>query len=74
MVLMWPLCYQAGVELEEKTGAVKVNEFSQTSLPSIWAVGDVTNRVALTPVALMEVCPSSLAFPADLTDTHLYLT
>ncbi|CAL8466053.1 g5589 [Coccomyxa elongata] len=47
-------CEEAGVELEEKTGAVKVDEFSQTSVPSIWAVGDVTNRVALTPVALME--------------------
>lgn len=46
---------QAGVELDEKSGAVKVNEFSQTSVPSIYAVGDVTNRVNLTPVALMEV-------------------
>lgn len=46
---------QAGVELDEKTGAVKVDEFSQSSVPSIWAVGDVTDRVALTPVALMEV-------------------
>ena len=46
---------QAGVELDEKSGAVVVNEFSQSSVPSIWAVGDVTNRVALTPVALMEV-------------------
>ena len=44
------------MELDEKTGAVKVDEFSQSSVPSIWAVGDVTNRVALTPVALMEVC------------------
>lgn len=33
---------------------VKVDEFSQTSVPSIWAVGDVTDRVNLTPVALME--------------------
>ncbi|KAK9902162.1 hypothetical protein WJX75_006422 [Coccomyxa subellipsoidea] len=47
-------CEEAGVELDEKTGAVKVDEFSQSSVPSIWAVGDVTNRVALTPVALME--------------------
>lgn len=42
-----------GVELL-KDGAVKVNEFSQTNIPSIWAVGDVTNRINLTPVALME--------------------
>ena len=45
---------QAGVELEEKTGAVKVDEFSRSSCPSIWAVGDVTDRMNLTPVALME--------------------
>lgn len=31
-----------------------VNEFSQTSVPSIWAIGDVTERINLTPVALME--------------------
>ena len=43
----------AGVELDPK-GAVKVDEYSRTNVPSIWAVGDVTNRVNLTPVALME--------------------
>ncbi|XVE81390.1 hypothetical protein DITRI_Ditri15bG0059400 [Diplodiscus trichospermus] len=42
-----------GVELD-KTGAVKVDEYSRTNIPSIWAVGDVTNRINLTPVALME--------------------
>ncbi|GMP24801.1 hypothetical protein CsSME_00001949 [Camellia sinensis var. sinensis] len=42
-----------GVELDEM-GAVKVDEFSRTNVPSIWAVGDVTNRLNLTPVALME--------------------
>lgn len=42
-----------GVELNE-TGAVKVDEYSRTNIPSIWAVGDVTNRMNLTPVALME--------------------
>lgn len=31
-----------------------VDAFSQTSVPSIWAVGDVTDRINLTPVALME--------------------
>ena len=44
---------QAGVELEEKTGAIKVDRFSCTSVPSIWAIGDVTDRLNLTPVALM---------------------
>jgi pyruvate/2-oxoglutarate dehydrogenase complex dihydrolipoamide dehydrogenase (E3) component len=37
-----------------KKGEVVVNEYSQTSVPSIWAVGDVTDRINLTPVALME--------------------
>ncbi|KAF9610763.1 hypothetical protein IFM89_024619 [Coptis chinensis] len=31
-----------------------VDEFSRTNIPSIWAVGDVTNRINLSPVALME--------------------
>ncbi len=35
-------------------GAVAVNEFSQTAVESIYAVGDVTNRVNLTPVAIRE--------------------
>ncbi|KAJ0616745.1 putative glutathione-disulfide reductase [Helianthus annuus] len=39
-----------GVEVD-KIGAVKVEEYSRTS---IWAIGDVTNRMNLTPVALME--------------------
>jgi len=42
-----------GVELD-KTGAIKVDEYSRTNIPSIWAIGDVTNRMNLTPVALME--------------------
>ncbi|KAI5654272.1 hypothetical protein M9H77_31459 [Catharanthus roseus] len=42
-----------GVELD-RVGAVKVDEFSRTNIPSIWAIGDVTNRMNLTPVALME--------------------
>jgi len=36
------------------TGAIKVNDQYQTSVPSIYAVGDVTARVQLTPVALAE--------------------
>jgi glutathione reductase (NADPH) len=35
-------------------GAITVNEYSQTEVPSIYAVGDVTNRVNLTPVAIRE--------------------
>ncbi len=43
----------AGVELTEK-GAVKVDDDNCTSVPSIYAVGDVTDRVQLTPVAIRE--------------------
>ncbi|KAF7012123.1 hypothetical protein CFC21_026350 [Triticum aestivum] len=42
-----------GVEVDQ-VGAIKVDEYSRTSVPNIWAVGDVTNRINLTPVALME--------------------
>ena len=42
-----------GVEINAK-GAIAVNEFSQTSVPHIYAVGDVTDRIALTPVAIRE--------------------
>lgn len=43
----------AGVELDG-FGAVKVDSYSRTNVPSIYAVGDVTNRVQLTPVAIRE--------------------
>ncbi|HWK74193.1 MAG TPA: glutathione-disulfide reductase [Povalibacter sp.] len=43
----------AGVELDAK-GAVRVDERSRSTCPSIYAVGDVTNRVQLTPVAIRE--------------------
>ena len=44
---------EIGVELD-KTGAIKVDETNQSSVPSIYAVGDVTNRIQLTPVAIRE--------------------
>jgi glutathione reductase (NADPH) len=44
---------EVGVELD-KDGAIKVDEKSQSSVPSIYAVGDVTNRIQLTPVAIRE--------------------
>jgi glutathione reductase (NADPH) len=43
----------AGVKLDEK-GAIQVDEYSRTSAPHIYAVGDVTDRIALTPVAIRE--------------------
>ncbi len=42
-----------GVELKEN-GAVKVAPDSQTTVDNIYAVGDVTDRIALTPVAIHE--------------------
>jgi glutathione reductase (NADPH) len=44
---------KVGVALDE-VGAVKVDRFSQSSIASIYAIGDVTNRLALTPVAIRE--------------------
>ncbi|KAF0912922.1 hypothetical protein E2562_019492 [Oryza meyeriana var. granulata] len=44
---------EVGVKMD-KNGAIVVDEYSRTSVDSIWAVGDVTDRVNLTPVALME--------------------
>ncbi len=42
-----------GVALD-RNGAIAVDEYSRTNVPNIYAVGDVTNRVALTPVAIRE--------------------
>lgn len=42
-----------GVELNER-GAVSVDDYSKTAVDSIYAVGDCTDRVALTPVAIRE--------------------
>ncbi len=44
---------EVGVELGEH-GIIEVDEWSRTSVPHIYAVGDVTGRVALTPVAIRE--------------------
>ncbi|WP_421999873.1 glutathione-disulfide reductase [Reyranella sp.] len=44
---------KVGVQLD-KAGAIAVDEWSRTTVPNIWAVGDVTDRINLTPVALME--------------------
>jgi len=44
---------RAGVKLD-KAGAVIVDEYSQSSVESIYAIGDVTNRVNLTPVAIRD--------------------
>lgn len=43
----------AGVKVNER-GAIIVDAFSRTSAPGIYALGDVTDRVQLTPVAIHE--------------------
>lgn len=43
----------AGVEVDA-VGAIPVDAYSRTLTPSIFAVGDVTNRAALTPIAIRE--------------------
>ena len=43
----------AGVRLSNN-GGIEVDAFSQSSVPHIYAVGDVTNRINLTPVAIRE--------------------
>jgi glutathione reductase (NADPH) len=44
---------KAGVEFTPENG-IKVDEFSRSSAPNIYAIGDVTNRINLTPVAIRD--------------------
>ncbi|GGD17934.1 glutathione-disulfide reductase [Aureimonas glaciei] len=46
-------CETAGVALDA-VGAVVVDHYSRTTTPSIYAIGDVTHRLQLTPVAIHE--------------------
>jgi glutathione reductase (NADPH) len=51
-----------GMKLGSK-GEIVVDEYSRTSIDNIWAIGDVTNRVQLTPVAIHEaMCFVETAF------------
>ncbi len=44
----------AGVEINPKNGGIAVDAWSRTSTPNIYAIGDVTHRINLTPVAIRE--------------------
>ena len=57
-----------GVELDD-AGGVKVDDFSRSSVPHIYAIGDVTNRLQLTPVALMEVNETLIAWCSSCHDS-----
>jgi glutathione reductase (NADPH) len=57
----------AGVETTT-SGAIVVDPYSRTNVPNIWAIGDVTNRVQLTPVAIHEaMCFIETAFKNNQT-------
>jgi len=59
---------ELGVKMDERTGAIIVDEYSRTNVPGVWAIGDVTDRINLTPVALMEAMAfSKSAFGGELT-------
>jgi glutathione reductase (NADPH) len=45
---------KAGVAIDPLVGGIAVDAFSQTSVPHIYAIGDVTHRINLTPVAIRE--------------------
>jgi glutathione reductase (NADPH) len=45
---------KAGVAINPSNGGIAVDSFSQTSIPNIYAIGDVTHRINLTPVAIRE--------------------
>ncbi len=62
-LLLWAIGrtpHSKGLGLEEvgvdlgKDGSVKVGDDSRTNIPTIYAVGDVTNRMQLTPIAIRE--------------------
>jgi glutathione reductase (NADPH) len=45
---------KAGVAINPNNGGIAVDHFSKTSVPNIYAIGDVTHRINLTPVAIRE--------------------
>ena len=55
--------HEVGVAMDDN-GAVLVDDFSRTSVDNIYAIGDVTDRLQLTPVAIME----GMAFAKTLYD------
>jgi glutathione reductase (NADPH) len=45
---------KAGVAINPANGGITVDHFSRSSVPNIYAIGDVTHRLNLTPVAIRE--------------------
>merc|ERR1719321_1759126 len=50
----WELGLEAAGVVCEKDGRVKVDEWSRTNIENIYAIGDITDRMQLTPVAIQE--------------------
>jgi len=62
-----PLTADLGLEALEvarrDNGAIVVDDYSRSSVPSVWAIGDVTDRMNLTPVAIHEgMCLAATLF------------
>jgi glutathione reductase (NADPH) len=58
---------RAGVELGKK-GEIKVDEYSKTSADNVYAIGDVTDRLQLTPIAIHDaMCFVKTAFEGKPT-------
>jgi glutathione reductase (NADPH) len=54
--------------VELRRSAIVVDEYSRSSVPSIYAIGDVTNRINLTPVAIHEgMCLAATLFDGKPT-------
>lgn len=67
-----PLVADLGLEncgvARGELGEIVVDEFSRSSVPNIWAIGDVTNRLNLTPVAIHEaMCLSRTLYGGEPT-------
>ena len=59
MLLVLHTCQAVGVKLDEKEGIV-VDEFSRTTVPNIYAIGDVTNRCRMllcSAAAFLQLVP-----------------
>jgi glutathione reductase (NADPH) len=61
----------AGVALDAD-GAVVVDEYSRSSVPNVWAIGDATHRLQLTPIAIHEaMCLAQTLFGGKPTRPDL---
>ena len=66
---------ELGIELRKRDGAVLVDDRNRTKIPNVFAIGDVTSRVNLTPVAIAEGRAIAETFfhkqPMDVDRRHI---